>query len=72
MRKADLPDSVTLKQEVQVATRKLVEVVIHEEAVLDGPGGAQILSPEGENCPMLGTTESDNDKDSWPSQNNRN
>ena len=64
MRKADLPDSVTLKQEVQVATRKLVEVVIHEEAVLNGPGSAQILSQEGDNCPMLGTTESDSDKDS--------
>ena len=72
MRKADLPDSVTLKQQVQVATRKLVEVVIHEEAVLDGPGGSQILSPEGDNCSTLGTTESDNDKHPWPSQISKN
>ena len=59
-RKADLPNVVMLKEEVQVAA-------CHpRRAVLGGPRGARILSPEGDNCPTLGVKKYVTDQGSWP------
>ena len=43
-------------------------LVTHREAAFGGPGGAQILSPEWDKCPTLGTTEYVTDQGSGPPQ----
>lgn len=64
--KADLPNTVFLKQEVQADTCH------HREAAFGGPWSAQLLSQKGDNCPFVVAAESVTDQGSWPFLINRN